>query len=71
MTRDLDIIERYWMFTTVSLIRTISTVIVAITTPANGHTAAIITAEITQRVTGQLICIQRNVGVNFVMFNVK
>lgn len=46
------------LLTTVSLIRSISTVIVPITAPANGHTAVVITAEISQRVTGQLICMK-------------
>lgn len=54
--------RRKWManalLTTISLIRSISTVIVPITVPANGHTAVVITAEISQRVTGQLICMK-------------
>lgn len=54
--------RRKWMtnalLTTVSLIRSISTVIVPITAPANGHTAVVITAEISQRVTGQFICMK-------------
>lgn len=57
------------LLTTISLIRSISAVIVPITLPANGHTAVVITAEISQRVTGQLICMEQNAEVDFHLFH--